>query len=733
MRIWFLIGLFLLVSCNSELAKLSPINSTEVRIETTKVRIETTNAGAFSKMMIYALKSDGSHGFARLFTTLPIIEEDVPVGLYHFYGMSFSGLNSEKCSKTPASLSGDLNQVTLDFQELTCGDSDFLGSDPDLNTAGPPNVTFPTTSLEFCDSVQNITAGTDRCSDNLVEPMLKHKRGQAMSANVTLMTFERSLGRTITGAGLPAGCMNVSPVSDLRGLSPTNVPNFLPAGNGSTTPFLVRFEIYANSANCTTDTPHVLDLQNGLAVNNSLAKQIVTPGLPATRKIFVKMGENEICQGDNLAADFAGGTGVYNSPKLICNESQLYNIFPRTNSVDDYRTRANYSYKLLSHIDLSDNPVIGGDFNPPWASCVLAGSNFMPIGTTWNGTVCANVSSTGIHFFGNDKTIKGMAIIKSEDFSAFYLMTTHAGGQPSYFQNLTITDSTFISGAHSASLVAHSTRTSFSNITLQNNFVRSVDGPYAGALVGESFGTPINNVHGTGLTVVGNEYVGGLVGQTQRAGDDSMTNISDSSIRGSVAGTTHVGGLVGRIGMGSSDLYPSNILRSSFVGVLSGTKSLGGIAGQALSTRIEHSYAKVSLEATANGDVQLGGLVGFMTKKIIADGIPSGIYGSYITGDFRNSCTAVPAATCGIGTVVGLAHGSFSAEDFETVAYPFSDHLTTTTTVFGSRQADDASFMSSNPMWVSTLNGASIMSAFPTTVWQFPNGRFPYLVGEPNP
>jgi hypothetical protein len=122
-----------------------------------------------------------------------------------------------------------------------------------------------------------------------------------------------------------------------------------------------------------------------------------------------------------------------------------------------------------------------------------------------------------------------------------------------------------------------------------------------------------------------------------------------------------------------------------------------------------------------------------MTKKIIADGIPSGIYGSYITGDFRNSCTAVPAATCGIGTVVGLAHGSFSAEDFETVAYPFSDHLTTTTTVFGSRQADDASFMSSNPMWVSTLNGASIMSAFPTTVWQFPNGRFPYLVGEPNP
>lgn len=726
MRIWFLIGLFFLVSCNSELAKLSPINYT-------KIRIETTNAGTFDQMMIYALKSDGSHGFARLFTSLPIIEEDVPKGLYDFYGMTFTGLISEKCSKATAYIGGKLNQVTLDFQEVTCGDSDFLGSDPDLNTAGPINVTFPTTSLEFCDSVQNITTGTDRCSDNLVEPMLKHKRGHAMSANVTLMAFERSRGRTVTGPGLSAGCMNVSPVSYLRGLSPTNVPSFLPAGNGSTTPFFVRFEIYANSATCTTDTPHILDLQNGLAVNNSEAKQIVTPGAPATRKIFVKMGESEICQGDNLTAEFAGGAGGYDSPKLICNESHLYNIFPATNSVVDYQTRANYSYKLLSDIDLSDNPVIGDGFTPSWASCVLANSNFMPIGTLWNGTTCSSGNSAAIQFFGNNKTIKGMAIIKSTNYSAFYLMTTHAGGQPSYFQNLNMTDSTFVSGTYAGSLVAHSTRTSFSNITLQNNYVGSVIGSYTGALVGESFGTPITNVHGTGITVVGNAYVGGLAGQTNRADDNSMTNISDSSIRGSVSGNNHVGGLVGNMGVGSGGLYPSNVLRSSFVGDISASHTLGGIAGQALSTRIEHSYAQVNLEATSTTSLRLGGLVGIMTNKITAAGLPSGIYGSYITGDFSYTCTEVIPTSCNAGTVVGSTNISFSAEDFKTVAYPFSDHLTTTASLFGSRQADDASFMSSIPMWTRTDPGASIMSAFPTSVWQFSDGSLPHLVGEPNP
>ncbi len=700
-------------------------------------------------MMIYASKSDGSHGFGRLFPSLPIIEEEVPQGLYNFYGMTFStssGLISEKCSKATAFLSGNLNQVTLDFQEVTCAESDFLGSDPALNT-GSPAVTFSTTSLEFCDSVQGITTGADRCTDNLADEFRVEKRGSAMSAKVSLMAFEKAGGKTVTGTSLDGGCLNVSP-TDLRGLSPTNVSNFLPAGDGATTPFLTRFEIYANSTNCTIDTPYVLDLQNGLAVNNGRAKQIVipgSPGSPATRKIFIKMSGNEICQGDNLTADFAGGTGLAKSPKLICNESQLYNIFPAMSTIAAYTANANFSYKLLRDIDLSDNPVIGGTsnppWNPPWASCVLAGLNFMPIGTIWDGSACSNATSAGIHFFGNNKTIKGMRIIKSTNFSALYLMTDQASGQDSYFQNLNIADSTFIAGSYAGSLVAHSTRSSFENITLDNVYVTSTTGSYTGGLIGESFGTPINNVHGTDLTVIGLNYVGGLAGQTHRAYSNStMTNIFDSSIRGTITGNSHVGGLVGNLGQGSvvvgqvsTNFYQSYVKRSSFVGDITANTNIGGIAGQAYTTRIVNSYARTNFSSPATTSVHLGGLVGYMKNKLTLTiggiAFDSGIYSSY-TMLSLDSCGAAgePACPSSMGTVIGSTDSQFGASDFETVAYPLSDFLSTATTAaYGSSQ-DDTSFMSATPGW-----SVSIMNFFPNSVWNFSDTAYPSLIGEPNP
>lgn len=122
---WFssLVVLFLFVSCNSQMADLTPIRLTPVRMT-------TSNEGTFTKMMVYATKSDGSFAFARQFSASAVIEQEVPIGQYNFYGMTFNGMTSERCSKVSASLSGLSNAVTLSFDEVTCADPAFLGNDP---------------------------------------------------------------------------------------------------------------------------------------------------------------------------------------------------------------------------------------------------------------------------------------------------------------------------------------------------------------------------------------------------------------------------------------------------------------------------------------------------------------------------------------------------------------------------------------------------------------------------
>lgn len=709
--------LLFLTACNSELAKLSPIRMT-------RVLINTSNEGTFDRIMVYATRTDGSHAFGRFNSSVVEINEEVPMGLYNFYGLAYNAMSIKKCSKATAYLSGSSNRVTLNFESATCADSEFLGNDPALNGSVFPAVTFPYTSIELCDSVTNITDTFDSCTDNLADGLKKHKRGHALSAKISLLSYDKVRGQYITGAEYGWGCQPVTPFGGtLRGLSISGVSNFAPAGDGSSTPFLMRFEFYPNSATCSGETPYIVDLPNGIVANNSKVKHVLD-ATPA-RKLYFKIAEDEICQGDNLTTAFAGGDGSYDSPKLICNESQFYSIFPTTNLAADYATRANYSYKLLSDIDLSDHAVTGSGFNPPWTSCVSAGSNFMPIGYTWDGTACATTSSAGMQFFGNDKTIKGMSIIRPGSFVGFYRSLDHAGGQASFIQNLKIADSTFVGTSYVGALVAQAQRTVFNNITFSNVSVQTTVSAFTGSIAGETLGGTITNVHGTGMTITGVGNVGGLVGQTSKADDGSMTAIASSSIRGDITGVSYVGGLVGDMGNLSANSL-STISTSSFVGSITADNIIGGLVGQTASTRIENSYARGDFTVTAAGNVRLGGLVGYATVRTGS----GGIYSSYIMGSLSHSCLANDA-TCFMGTVIGSTDASSNATHYETVAYPSMDHISATTFTYGSIQTD-TSFMSSNPGWVRP-GPFSIMGSFSPTIWQFTDGANPSLVGEPNP
>lgn len=699
------------------MATLSPIRMT-------RVVINTANEGTFDRMIIYATSTNGSHGFGRINNSVVELSEEVPMGQYNFYGLAYNAMSIKKCSKASAYLGGATNQVTLTFNDYTCADTEFLGNDSSFNGLAYPAVSFPYTSIELCNAVSNITDVNDVCSDNL-NITRKHKRGHAMSAKISLVAYDKVRGVYTTGTDYGWGCQPVTPLGGgLDGLAISGVSNFAPAGDGASTPFLMRFEFYPNSG-C-TGTPHVVDLPNGIIADNAQVKYVQDA---PSRKLYFKIGQPEICKGTNLVTEFAGGDGSIGSPKLICNESQFYSIFPATNVAADYLARANFNYKLMNDIDLSDNPVTGSGFNPPWSSCVDAGSNFMPIGYTWNGSSCGTTFSGGIHFEGNGRTIKGMKIKRSGSFVGMYRRIDHAGGQASNFQNLIITNSIFEGSQYVGALSAQSQRTTFRNINLIDVSVRSTVGAHTGTVAGETFGAVLTRVHGTGITVNGFGLVGGLIGQTTIADDGSTTSITDSSVRGTITGVSHIGGLVGKLG-NLSEGIKSTIDKSSYVGLINGDNHIGGLVGEAITLRIENSYTRVGYDTTAAGDVRLGGMVGSM-NEYEATPPASGIYSSYIKGTISYDCSPVNT-TCHMGTVVGWQDGTFTGSDFNTVVYNSSSHLSSTTPfVYGVPQTN-ASFMSAAPGWFRP-GPIDMMIHFNPAIWKFSDAFNPSLVGEPNP
>lgn len=711
--------LLFFVSCNSELAKLSPIRFTPVRLE-------TANAGAFNNMMIYATRTDGSFAFARMYTAAPVIEEEMPIGDYRFYGMTFDGFSNLLCAKTSSYLSGLSNQVTLSFDEVTCADSVFLGSDPALNLDTFPAVTLPFSKVEICDSVEGITAVTDECTDDLVIATRKHSRGHAMGLKATLVTFEKSRGQTTVSSGITMGCLSLpTPSLSLRGSTTVFLSNIYPEGDGATTPFLIRFEFYPGDTSCNTGTPHVIDFPNGLAVNNSSAKKINQSG--AERKLYFKVGKDEICKGDNLTSTFAGGEGSINSPKLICNETQFYNIFPNNSNVVDYSTRAMRSYKLMSNIDLSDNPVIGGGFNPDWAACAGVGSNFMPIGFTYDGSVCAPTGVNLINFDGDGHFIKGLKIVNTElaEPTGFYSRILYNFAE-SEIKRLTLIDPEISGPARMGTLAGLSTRVKFTDINIQSATLNAPTSSFVGGIAGESYGDTVNSVTVSDISITAQNQVGGIFGQT--AMDAITTNIFDSYVSGTIVAGNYVGGMVGNMNAGGAGTL-SVLKRSRFIGNITSGTHTGGLLGQATTTRISNSYARADFTNTAVTNVRFGGIVGIMLSNT-SPLDPSGVFSSYITGDLVQACTLFPATSCMMGTIIGDHDGTFTAANFDTAVYPAGLALTATTLGVRGKSQPDPSFMLASPGWM-IVAWNDWLTYFLPVHWKFSDTDYPRLVGEP--
>jgi hypothetical protein len=154
--------------------------------------------------------------------------------------------------------------------------------------------------------------------------------------------------------------------------------------------------------------------------------------------------------------------------------------------------------------------------------------------------------------------------------------------------------------------------------------VTVIGNDYVGGLVGHSEGT-VSNSYSTG-SVTGNSSVGGMVGH-----NGGIVNNSYSS--GSVTGDSRVGGLVGwnqatlrnsyskcsvtgdsRVGglVGDNWYYEGTVSNSYSTGSVTGSTQVGGLVGVNYYGSVTHSYSTGSV----TGSSQVGGLVGYNTDTV---------------------------------------------------------------------------------------------------------------------
>jgi hypothetical protein len=129
---------------------------------------------------------------------------------------------------------------------------------------------------------------------------------------------------------------------------------------------------------------------------------------------------------------------------------------------------------------------------------------------------------------------------------------------------------------------------------------------YVGGLAGRSYEGTVSHSYSTG-SVTGNVHVGGLVGE-----NDGI--VSNSYFTGSVTGDSRVGGLVGRI-------FDSTVSNSYFTGSVTGNDMVGGLVGDNCWGTVSDSNST----SYVTGNVHVGGLVG-------SNYIFSTISNSYTTG-----------------------------------------------------------------------------------------------------
>jgi len=175
---------------------------------------------------------------------------------------------------------------------------------------------------------------------------------------------------------------------------------------------------------------------------------------------------------------------------------------------------------------------------------------------------------------------------------------------------------------------------------IRDLFINRPDEDGVGLLGHVGMGGVIEDVGVVNATVTGDQYVGGLVGESSGTVSNSYSTGSvsgGSSVGGSSVGGSSVGGLVGAIHMGI-------VSNSYFDGSVTGGRDVGGLVGQHWDGMLGNSYCTGSV----SGDWNVGGLVGTIHGSTVSN--------SYFAGGVTGHSS--------IGGLVGWNHAGIVSNSY---------------------------------------------------------------------
>jgi surface glycoprotein (TIGR04207 family) len=350
--------------------------------------------------------------------------------------------------------------------------------------------------------------------------------------------------------------------------------------------------------------------------------------------------------------------------------------------------------------NLSAHYALGNDVDAAATAEWHNGSGFRPIGSS--GSFDGTLDGTG-------HAITGLHVYRPEtDFMGLF---ESVGGS---VHDLTLESVSVRGDIRTGGLAGVNTGT-IENVSASGSVNGRTD---IGGLVGFSSGT-IDGSSASMYVTASEGTVGGLVGLNYPGG-----RISDSSARGTIRGTTNVGGLVG--------FNDAAVERAVATADVNGTDRVGGLVGLTQGT-----VSNTTTDSVVNGSAEVGGLAGTVGNQgtIEYASANSTVTGSTRVGGLVGENGNVIRQTFATGAVTGsldaggLVGNNTRYRDTGTVTNSYWDEVATgqatssgnatgltTAQMTGAAAADNMTGLDFGTVWQTDPSG------YPTLVWQRESG-----------
>ncbi len=370
-------------------------------------------------------------------------------------------------------------------------------------------------------------------------------------------------------------------------------------------------------------------------------------------------------------AQFSGsGSGTEDDPYKIMNPIQL-------NQLRNYLNTQGVYFKIMSDIDLTDfledeNPSQGwqpvGNSSSAAFKGILDGNGKKITGLWANRSTTDNV---GLFGYTSGATIKNLSIeattIKGKD---------NVGGVSGYSESTTINGVSFSGKIDGGSNIGGFVGNVGYSVVLSGN-TSTIDisasgdnvGGFAGYLGGDN---TIQACKTCKSTINGHDFVGGICGKIYV---DNVTNIDDCVSESNIVGNKYVGGLVGHT---SHPHYSrgTNIRNCRYYGEVNAISYVGGIIGyhdceEYYDNRDFFTNNSSIASIIAEGDY-IGGLVGYVTNsircedcyfngKIIGSNYVGGLIGRHSSSLIRSYSNATIKGKQYVGGICGQNNGTIKS------------------------------------------------------------------------